>query len=169
MDGERLKLQADWDIWREEVHSHNWQLSNARKSYFSDIITKNSHNAQVLFATVDRLTNTLCQWHHNFIPPKHAMALPHSIPTKSKALGKQLFHQYELRIWTVSTGSHYKPHGSVSVHYKQRSGGHLTWTVLHLFLSGHIAHWFFKRFQRSWSQLCSWWWICLSQNHWKLL
>ena len=34
--------------------AYNLQLSNARKSYFSDIITKNSHYARSLFATVDR-------------------------------------------------------------------------------------------------------------------
>ncbi|XP_072247605.1 uncharacterized protein [Leuresthes tenuis] len=53
----KTNLQVHYDIYKEKLHSYNLQLRNARKSYFSDIITKNSHNAQALFATVDRLTN----------------------------------------------------------------------------------------------------------------
>ena len=52
----KTKLQVHYDIHKEKLHSYNLQLRNARKSYVSDIITKNSHNARALFATVDRLT-----------------------------------------------------------------------------------------------------------------
>uniref|UniRef100_A0A3B3CIL0 Reverse transcriptase domain-containing protein n=1 Tax=Oryzias melastigma TaxID=30732 RepID=A0A3B3CIL0_ORYME len=52
----KSKLQVDYDIYKEKLHLYNLQLSNARKSYFSEIITKNSHNARALFNIVDRLT-----------------------------------------------------------------------------------------------------------------
>uniref|UniRef100_A0A3P9BKS9 Reverse transcriptase domain-containing protein n=3 Tax=Maylandia zebra TaxID=106582 RepID=A0A3P9BKS9_9CICH len=53
----KKNLQVHYDIYKEKLHNYNLQLRNARSSYFSDIITKNSHNARVLFSTVDRLTN----------------------------------------------------------------------------------------------------------------
>ena len=44
-------------MFKEKLRHFNLELRNARQSFFSDIITKNSNNARALFAAVDRLTN----------------------------------------------------------------------------------------------------------------
>ena len=44
-------------MFKEKLRTFNLELRNARQSFFSDIITKNSNNVRALFAAVDRLTN----------------------------------------------------------------------------------------------------------------
>lgn len=51
------KLQVYYDIYKESLHNYNQELKNARQSYFSEIINRNSNNARTLFSVVDRLTN----------------------------------------------------------------------------------------------------------------
>ncbi len=53
----KTNLQVHYDIYKERLRICNLELRNARRSFFSDIITKNTNNARALFATVDRLTN----------------------------------------------------------------------------------------------------------------
>lgn len=53
----KTNLQVHYDIYKERLCIYNSELKNARRSFFSDIITKNNNNARALFATVDRLTN----------------------------------------------------------------------------------------------------------------
>ncbi|CAJ1082756.1 hypothetical protein KUCAC02_009465 [Xyrichtys novacula] len=50
-------LQVHYQIYKERLRIFNLELRNARRSFFSDIITKNKNNARALFTTVDRLTN----------------------------------------------------------------------------------------------------------------
>ncbi|XP_029902284.1 uncharacterized protein LOC115355565 [Myripristis murdjan] len=51
------KLQVHYDIYKESLRNYNQELKNARQSYFSEIINRNSNNARTLFSVVDRLTN----------------------------------------------------------------------------------------------------------------
>ena len=53
----KTNLNVDYDMFKEKLRTFNLELRNARQSFFSDIITKNSNNAHALFAAVDRLTN----------------------------------------------------------------------------------------------------------------
>ena len=53
----KTKLQVHYEIYKERLRIYNLELRNARQSFFSDIIAKNSNNARSLFITVDRLTN----------------------------------------------------------------------------------------------------------------
>ena len=45
----KTKLQVHYDIYRESLHIYNQELKNARQSYFSEIINRNSNNARTLF------------------------------------------------------------------------------------------------------------------------
>ena len=53
----KTNLNVDYDMFKEKLRTFNLELRNARQSFFSDIITKNSNNVRALFAAVDRLTN----------------------------------------------------------------------------------------------------------------
>lgn len=53
----KTKLQVHYDISKESLHIYNQELKNARQSFFSEVINRNSNNAHTLFSFVDRLTN----------------------------------------------------------------------------------------------------------------
>ena len=54
----KSNLRINYDIYKETLHSYNFEIRNARKSFFSEIINNNvNNNARILFATVNRLTN----------------------------------------------------------------------------------------------------------------
>ena len=59
------KLQVYYNIYKESLRNYNQKLKNARQSYFSEIINRNSNNARTLFSVVDRLTNPTAS-----IPPE---------------------------------------------------------------------------------------------------
>lgn len=51
------KLLVFYDIYKESLRKYNQELKNARQSYFSEIISRNTTNTRTLFSVVDKLTN----------------------------------------------------------------------------------------------------------------
>lgn len=57
----KSKLRVYYEIYKEKLYVFNRMLRRTRERYFSEIIGNCSNNSRVLFATVNRLTNSPAQ------------------------------------------------------------------------------------------------------------
>ena len=55
----KTKSTIHYNIYKDALTTYNRTIRLARKSYFSNIITKNTGNSRVLFSTIDQLLNTI--------------------------------------------------------------------------------------------------------------